>query len=33
VAIAERLAAHYRERGGYTVGVSHRDVEKPPRGP
>jgi UPF0042 nucleotide-binding protein len=33
VAIAERLATHYGEHGDYTVGVSHRDVEKPPRGP
>ena len=32
VAIAERLAAHYREHGDYTVGVSHRDIDKPPRG-
>ena len=32
VAIAERLAAYYREHGDYTVGVSHRDIDKPPRG-
>jgi len=32
VAIAEHLAAHYREHGAYTVGVSHRDIDKPPRG-
>ena len=31
VAIAEHLAAHYRDRGGYTVGVSHRDIDKSPR--
>jgi UPF0042 nucleotide-binding protein len=33
VAIAERLAEHYRQRDEYTVGVTHRDVGKPPRGP
>jgi RNase adaptor protein for sRNA GlmZ degradation len=32
VAIAEHLAAHYRERGEYTVGVSHRDIDRRPRG-
>jgi UPF0042 nucleotide-binding protein len=32
VAIAEHLARHYREHGSYTVGVSHRDIDKPPRG-
>jgi RNase adapter protein RapZ len=32
VAIAEHLAGHYREHGAYTVGVSHRDIDKPPRG-
>jgi UPF0042 nucleotide-binding protein len=32
VAIAEWLAAHYREAGDYTVGVVHRDIDKPPRG-
>ncbi|MDX6669213.1 MAG: RNase adapter protein RapZ [Solirubrobacteraceae bacterium] len=32
VAIAEWLAANYRERGEYTVGVVHRDIDKPPRG-
>ena len=32
VAIAEHLAGHYREHGSYTVGVSHRDIDKPPRG-
>jgi RNase adapter protein RapZ len=32
VAIAEHLSAHYRERGDYTVGVNHRDIDKPPRG-
>ncbi len=30
VAIAEYLAAQYRERGDYFVDVSHRDVERPP---
>jgi len=32
VAIAEHLAAHYREAGDYIVGVTHRDIDKPPRG-
>lgn len=32
VVIAERLAAHYREHGGYTVAAVHRDIDKPPRG-
>jgi len=32
VAIAEHLAAHYRQRGEYTVGVSHRDIDRRPRG-
>jgi UPF0042 nucleotide-binding protein len=32
VAIAEHLASHYREHGSYTVGVGHRDIDKPPRG-
>ena len=32
VAIAEWLGANYRERGDYTVGVAHRDIDKPPRG-
>lgn len=31
VAIAEHLAAHYRERGEYTISVGHRDIDKPPR--
>ena len=31
VAIAEHLAEHYGERGDYTVGVAHRDIDKPPR--
>ncbi len=30
VAIAEHLAAHYRERGDYFVDVAHRDVERAP---
>ena len=32
VAIAEHLAGHYREVGDYIVDVSHRDLDKPPRG-
>ena len=32
VAIAERLAERYREVGEYTIGVSHRDLDEPPRG-
>jgi len=32
VAIAEHLAAHYRERGEYNCGVSHRDIDRRPRG-
>ena len=32
VAIAEHLAAHYRELGEYTIAVAHRDIDKPPRG-
>jgi UPF0042 nucleotide-binding protein len=32
VAIAEHLAAHYRELGDYTIAVGHRDIDKPPRG-
>jgi UPF0042 nucleotide-binding protein len=31
VAIAEHLAAHYRELGEHTVGVAHRDIDKQPR--
>ena len=33
VAIAERLAARYRERDDLMVEVSHRDVDRAPRGP
>jgi len=32
VAIAEWLAENYDQSGDYTVGVVHRDVDKPPRG-
>jgi RNase adapter protein RapZ len=32
VAVAEHLARHYRQTGGYIVDVAHRDVSKPPRG-
>jgi UPF0042 nucleotide-binding protein len=32
VAIAERLAEHFRATGHYVVDVTHRDVDKPPRG-
>jgi UPF0042 nucleotide-binding protein len=32
VAIAEHLAAHFREHGHYTIDIVHRDVDKPPRG-
>jgi UPF0042 nucleotide-binding protein len=32
VAIAQWLAENYGERGDYTVGVAHRDVDKSPRG-
>ena len=32
VAIAEHLARYYREHGSYTVGVAHRDIDRPPRG-
>jgi RNase adapter protein RapZ len=28
VAIAEHLAAHYRERDNFTVAVTHRDIDK-----
>ena len=31
VAIAERLAGEYGERGDYLVDVVHRDISKPPR--
>ena len=32
VAIAEHLAGHYRDAGDYIIDVSHRDLDKPPRG-
>jgi UPF0042 nucleotide-binding protein len=32
VAIAEHLAARYREAGTYAIEVVHRDLDKPPRG-
>jgi UPF0042 nucleotide-binding protein len=32
VAIAEHLAAHYRSQDDYVIDVSHRDLDKPPRG-
>jgi UPF0042 nucleotide-binding protein len=31
VAIAEHLAAHYRDAGDYIVDIAHRDIQKPPR--
>jgi UPF0042 nucleotide-binding protein len=31
VAIAEHLAAHYREVGDFTIAVSHRDIDRPVR--
>jgi UPF0042 nucleotide-binding protein len=33
VAIAERLAREYGDRGGFMVDVVHRDIAKPPRAP
>jgi UPF0042 nucleotide-binding protein len=32
VAIAEHLAAHYRENDDLDIAVAHRDIDKPPRG-
>jgi RNase adapter protein RapZ len=32
VAVAEHLARHYQAEGSYMVDVSHRDIDKPPRG-
>src|SRR5947209_1635314 len=32
VAIAEHPAGHYRDAGDYIIDVSHRDLDKPPRG-